>query len=193
METAEQELDNPIKNHLVCYQQMSVRWRKREQPISDAQRFRIQSDNVKLMEVLVSSEENMEVEQSLDKDASKELKRLDAKLNLMMSWIGQLLLQQQNLPPLQAVSLSPKGMQFTCDTQALAENDNLYMEMFLEPRYPQAFVTFAKVVQVVPNDKGDEVIARFQDLNEYNQLWLDKYVFQLHRRQVAARKQHTGK
>ena len=67
----------------------------------------------------------------------------------------------------------------------LRENDNLYLEMFLESRYPQAFITLAKVIQIKPQAEGDEVLVRFADLSEQNQQWLDKYVFQLHRRQVA--------
>jgi c-di-GMP-binding flagellar brake protein YcgR len=96
------------------------------------------------------------------------------------------MLQQQAVPSPKTVCLSSLGLQFPCDdAKDLRENDNLYLEMFLESRYPQAFITLAKVIQIKPQAEGDEVLVRFADLSEQNQQWLDKYVFQLHRRQVA--------
>ena len=193
-ESTLQEFDHPIKDHLVCYQQISLRWRKLEQPLADGQLFRLQNENTKLMEVLVSSDDVGDLEPPAEKESVNEIKRLDAKLNLLMGWIGQMLLQQQALPDPQTICLSPAGLQFSSnEDKVLGENDNLYIEMFLEPRYPQAFVTVAKVVQVISREEGDEVLVRFQNLNELNQHWLDKYVFQLHRRQVAlARKQNNN-
>ncbi len=194
-EFTQQEIEDPLKDHLVCHHQISLRWHKLDQPLSNGQYFRIQNDNRKLMEVIVSSEDIGDLEQAADKESAKEVKRLDAKLNLLMGWVGQMLLQQQAVPPPQTVSLSSVGLQFPCnDTKGLAENDNLYLEMFFETRYPQPFVTVAKVIQVKSQTGGDEVLVRFLDLSEQNQQWLDKYVFQLHRRQVAlTRKQTTAK
>jgi hypothetical protein len=193
-ESTQQDCEDPFKDHLVCYQQISLRWRKLNEPLSDGQYFRIQNDNIKLLEVLVSGEDVGDAEQSMDKDSMKEVKKLDAKLNLLMGWIGQMLLQQQAVPPPQTICLSSIGLQFSCDdVKELAENDNLYLEMFLESRYPQAFVTVAKVIQVKSRDGGDEVLVRFEDLSEQNQQWLDKYVFQLHRRQVALSRKQTGR
>jgi len=191
-EFTQQEFDHPIKDHLVCYQQISVRWRKLEHALNGGQLFRIQNDNIKLLEVLVSSEDIGDIEPPTEKEFNIEIKRLDAKLNLLMGWIGQMLLQQQAVPSPQTVCLSPKGLQFPSDdAKNLAENDNLYIELFLEPRYPQAFVVEAKVVEVNTGVDGDEVLVRFQHLSEQNQQWFDKYVFQLHRRQVALAKKQT--
>ena len=179
------DFDDPLEDHLVCSQPISLRWHKLHQSLSDAQCLRIQNDNIKLMEVLVSGDEG-DLEQAADKEYAKEIKRLDAKLNLLMGWVGQILLQQQAVPTPQSVRLSSGGLQFFCDdVEGLCENDNLYLEMFLESRYPQAFVTVAKVIQIKPQAGNNEVLVRFQELSEQNQQWLDKYVFQLHRRQVA--------
>jgi hypothetical protein len=185
-ESTQQEYEDPLRDHLVCCPQLSLRWRKLSQPLSDAEYFRIHNDNIKLMEVLVSGEDAGDVESAMDKDSMKEIKKLDAKLNLLMVWIGQMMLQQQAVPSPKTVCLSSLGLQFPCDdAKDLRENDNLYLEMFLESRYPQAFITLAKVIQIKPQAEGDEVLVRFADLSEQNQQWLDKYVFQLHRRQVA--------
>jgi hypothetical protein len=193
-ESAQQAVDHPLKDHLVCSQQIALRWHKLDKPLSDAQWCRIQTDNNKLMEVLVSSEDVAEMEQSTDKDSAKEIKKLDAKLNLLMAWIGQIILEKQALSPAQTVSLSAKGLQFhSDDTGALSENDNLYMELFLEPHYPQAFIALATVVQIIPGIEENDVLVKFQDINEQNQSWLDKYVFQLHRRHVALARKQTGR
>ena len=193
-EFTQEEFDHPIKDHLVCYQQISVRWRKLEHVLNDGQLFRIQNDNVKLMEVLISSEDIGDIESAAEKESNKEIKRLDAKLNLLMGWVGQMLLQQQAVPSPQTVCLSPKGLQFpSVDAKNLAENDNLYIELFLEPRYPQAFVVEGKVIQVNTGADSNEVLVRFQHLNDQTQQWLDKYVFQLHRRQVALAKKQTAR
>jgi hypothetical protein len=192
-ESTRHDFEDPLRDHLVCCTQISLRWRKLNQPLSDGQYYSFQNDNIKLMEVIVSGEDAGDVETSLDKDSMKEIKKLDAKLNLLMGWIGQMMLQQQTVPPPQTVCLSSSGLQFPWgDAKDLAENDNLYLEMFLESHYPQAFVTLAKVIQIKPQPEGDEVLVRFWDLSEQNQQWLDKYVFQLHRRQVALSRKQSG-
>jgi hypothetical protein len=194
-ETKPQEIEDPIKDHLVCYQQIPLCWRRLDQALSDSEHFNIHNDNARLMEVLVGSEDVRDIEATMDKDSMKEIKKLDAKLNLLMGWIGQLLQQQQHLPPAQMVCLSSRGLQFQSDDSnagALREEDKLYIEMFLEPSYPQAFTAVSEVVKVNPQvpSPGVEIVARFTELSEQNQLWLDKYVFQLHRRQVALSRKH---
>ena len=188
--------EDPIKHQLVCCQCIPMRLRKLERPLSDAQLLYMHSDNAKLMEVLVGSEDAAwDSEQAMDKDTMKEIRKLDAKLNLLMGWMGNLLLQQMNLPQAQNVSLSTQGLQFLMTKNSgsddlLRENDNLYMELFLEPRYPQAFTALAKVFRIDNTSLGADVTVKFKELSEQNQQWLDRYVFQLHRRQVAlSRKQ----
>ena len=195
-EPAHQELDDPIKDNLVCRQEIPLRWRKQEQPLGDGPWMMIHSENVKLMEVLVSGEDAADLEQQRDREVFKEIRKLDAKLNLMMSWMGRILWQQQEMPSLQVVNLSAKGLQFYVNANKtepqVAENDELFMELFLEPRYPQPFTTLAQVIQVIPQGGACEVSVRFIQLSEPNQQWLDKYVFRLHRRQVAmSRKAQT--
>jgi hypothetical protein len=194
-ETKPQVTDDPIKDHLVCYHQIPVRWRRLDQALSDGELFNIQSDNARLMEVLVGSEDIRDIEASMDKDSMKEIKKLDAKLNLLMGWIGQILQQQQHLPAAQTVYLSSRGLRFQSDASnasALREKDSVCIEMYLDPSYPQAFIAVSEVVKVNPQapSPSAEIVARFTQLSEQNQLWLDKYVFQLHRRQVALSRKH---
>jgi hypothetical protein len=194
-ETKSQVTDDPIKDHLVCYQLIPVRWRRQDQALSESELFNIHNENARLMEVLVGGEDIRDIEASMDKDSLKEMKKLDAKLNLLMGWIGQLLQQQLHLPPAQTVCLSACGLQFQSDDSnagALREDDNLCIEMFLDPSYPQAFTAVSEVVKVNPQapSPGVEIVARFTQLSEQNQIWLDKYVFQLHRRQVALSRKH---
>ena len=188
--------EDPVKNQLVCCQCIPLRWRKLEQALNDAQILSMQSDNAKLMEVLVGSEDAAwDADQANDKEAMKEMRKLDAKLNLLMGWMGRMLLQQMHVPGPQDISLSTQGLKFHLTknqdrADSLRENDNLYMEMFLEPRYPQAFITLANVFRIDNTSLGTDVTVGFKQLSEQNQQWLDRYVFQLHRRQVAmSRKQ----
>ena len=183
-EQSRHELEDPIKDNLVCHQEISLRWHKVERVLSDSQLMALQNENLKLMEVLVSGEDAIDIEQQRDREVFKEIRKLDAKLNLMMSWLGQILRHQQDVPQPQSVYITTKGLQFF-DNEVIAENDELFMELFLDPRYPQAFTTLAQVVHCNPQQQGQEVSVRFIHLDEQNQQWLDKYVFRLHRRQVA--------
>lgn len=187
-----QKTGDPFKDHLVCYQQIPVRWRKLDHALSDSELFNLHNENIRLMEVLVGGEDVRESDASMDKDSMKEIKKLDAKLNLLMGWIGMLLQQQQKLPVAQTVSLSSHGLQFQSDDRNLREDDNLCVEMFLEPSYPQAFTTVGKVVKVDPqvSSPGVQIVVLFAQLSEQSQLLLDKYIFQLHRRQVALSRKH---
>ncbi len=105
------------------------------------------------------------------------------------------MLQQMSAGALRGVCLSAQGLQFQSgfpgDSPApVSVNDDLFIELFLEPRYPQAFTAGAKVVRVDARTQFADVTARFTHMSELNQQWLEKYVFQWHRRQIAlSRKQ----
>jgi hypothetical protein len=190
------EIEDPLKENLVCRQEIPLRWRKLEGELSDSEIMMIHNDNLKFMEVLLSGEDTADVEQHRDKEVLKELHKIDAKLNLLMNWFSRIIWQQQEFPTPQTVDLSAKGLQFVHNDQGsgeeVVENDELFIEMFLEPRYPQPFITLAKVLRVNTQPQGREVLVRFIHLSEQTQEWLNKYVFRLHRRQVAlARKSHT--
>jgi hypothetical protein len=211
-ELSKHELEDPMKDSLVCHQEIPIRWRILDHAISDGEWMTIHNDNIKLMEVLINGDDTVDIEQQRDKEVFKEIRKLDAKLNLMMSWLGRILWQEQEMPALQTVSLSAKGMLFhngawnhrskdalpnrganelndrfnnLTKTPVIAENDELFMELFLEPRYPHPFTTLAKVFHVDSQNNGQELLVRFIHMSEQNQQWLDKYVFRLHRRQVA--------
>lgn len=188
---------HPLKDTLVCYQDMPFRWRKLDSAPGEAELLRIYSDNQRLMEVILSCDDTpLDSEQAMDKDGAKEIKRLEAKINLLLGWVGMVLQQQQQLPPSQEIVLSANGLKFFTDAQ-LSLNDQLMVELFIEPHYPQAFVVPATVIEVNSDNAGDtevkNVMVRFADASEMNQQWLDKYVFRLHRRQVAfSRKRQQG-
>jgi hypothetical protein len=189
------EAEDPLKDNLVCRQVIPLRWHKLNERMTDNQWMLIQNDNQRLMEVLLSGEDLIDIEQQRDKELYKEIRKLDAKLNLLMGWLGQIIGQQQPTPAPQSVNLSSKGLQFHSNLHGgtvIAENDELFMELFLEPRYPQPFIVVAKVIGVHPQNDGREFSVRFTQLSEQSQLWLDKYIFRLHRRQVAlTRKSQT--
>jgi len=190
----QQKYEDPFKDELHCRQEIPLRWNKMTHSLSDDQWMLIQNDNFRLMEVLIGGEDTLDPEQMRDREVFKEIRKLDAKLNLLMSWLGRIMWQQQETPSMQPISLSANGLRFYNDFQKnngdvknveLAENDELFMELFLEPRYPQPFTTLAKVVHINLQNARQELSVQFVHMNEQNRQLLDKYVFRLHRRQVA--------
>ena len=145
----------------------------------------IHDDNQKLMEVVLGHEDlHVDAEQFENKELYKEFKKLDAKLNLVMNWLGRSLAHQQGIPQAQHISLSAKGIKFNID-KVLAVNDDLFIELFIEPNYPQPYITVGKVVSVQSQGGSSEVVVSFGEFEDLEKQWLDKYVFRIHRREIA--------
>jgi hypothetical protein len=111
-----------------------------------------------------------------------EIQRLHAKLDLLLSAVAELAPRFLDRPPRQPLRLSWSGLRWPRDANTAAEGGQGWIELHLHPIVLQPLRWPARM------QAGDatEAEAVFLSTNEAAQLALERYVFQQHRRAVAA-------
>ena len=111
---------------------------------------------------------------------SPQLQRLEAKIDLGLQMLGQLLNANSPLPAQQEVLLSAQALAWLSTTPPPATD--LHLQLFIDSRIPQPLQLKARM----DGQQGDYWVARFVEVPEAVQDALDRAVFRWHRRQVQA-------
>lgn len=115
---------------------------------------------------------------------AQELTRVETKLNLLLSLVGQLLTVHFPLPPLKAAKLNPVGIEWITD-QGPHPGDFGIVEIYLNSSCPRALTFPGRVERVEATDNGYRISVQFLALSASNQERLEKIIFRHHRRRVA--------
>lgn len=115
-----------------------------------------------------------------DAEHASEFLRIEAKLNILMQLVGQLLQSRQSLPPMHRIRFTSDSLAWRVD-QPPAMGSLLLVSLFPEARIPLALTFEAKVVG--HEDMWLEV--DMHGLNEEEQAMWSRWVFRQHRRHVA--------
>lgn len=158
-----------------------VDWQKIQSlPVDNTQTA---SANLRLLNALNVLED---VPQDLEKSPQSltESIHLDAKLDLILGMLGELLHQQAKIPETSQVTVSAHILVLTEVTAASLPmvGDQLRIRLFLDTRYPQALVLFGAVSAVSATGFSLEI----SDLSDPVQEQLDKLIFRQHRRAIAS-------
>jgi Atypical PilZ domain, cyclic di-GMP receptor len=115
---------------------------------------------------------------------AQELTRVETKLNLLLSLVGQLVTVHFPLPPLKAVKLNPVGIEWITD-QGPRPGDFGIVEIYLNSSCPRALTFPGKVERVEVTGNGYRICVQFLTLSASIQERLEKIIFRHHRRRVA--------
>jgi len=140
------------------------------------------SANLRLLNALnIIEEAPQEFEKS--SQALTESAHLDAKLDLILGMLGELLHQQAKIPETSAVTVSAHVLSVSGVKSALlpVQGELLRVRLFLDTRYPQALVLYGTVSSVT----GTSFSLDLCHLGALVQEQLDKLIFRQHRRAIA--------
>jgi hypothetical protein len=111
--------------------------------------------------------------------------RLEAKVDLLLQWMGKLLLAQQPLPPATEFILGPEVVAWKCAT-TLKPGSLGVLSLYLAPNVPTPLMLPVEVISCADG----ETRAKLLHLTEDAQDWLDRTLFRYHRRALQARSQN---
>ncbi|HEB93021.1 MAG TPA: hypothetical protein ENI94_06065 [Gammaproteobacteria bacterium] len=120
-----------------------------------------------------------------EEDAQQEhWRRVEAKLDLMLSLLGEVLVGQRGLPVPRPVRL---GGDVLCidgvsDLPPAAAGDWLRVQLYLMPRIPRPLVVIA---EVLPSEVSTRLLLCLTGLPETTRDLLERFVFRQHRRAIA--------
>lgn len=159
--------------------QISVQWRSEAAPLA--------SQGVLLLRVLAqleSAQPHLEDDVSLD---SQRWQSLEARVDLCLNMLGQLLLRDIPLPPPTSLRLSASSAEWL-QGQALEVGSQGSLAMYLSPAVPQALILPAKIRHCQAEGDAWRVVAQFELQDAELLDWLDKTLFRRHRREIFERK-----
>ena len=117
---------------------------------------------------------------------SREVQRLDLKLNLVLDLVSSLVYRQAEIPPVSPVRMSALGLSWSGDVPAPGQT--VFLELYLQRGLPKPLCCYAEVVSGPQEYEASEARVRFIGLCGATRDWLEKLIFRQHRRDVAFRR-----
>lgn len=120
-------------------------------------------------------------------EVMKEITRLDAKLNLLLELVGDLLVSIQPLPGPVPVHLTARAVTWVA-RQSSSPGTRGEVHIYLNPELPRPVCLPGTVREALPVSDGTRMVVEFDPMPAGLDDLLEKFVFQWHRRQVADRR-----
>lgn len=137
--------------------------------------------NLLVLQALASLEaigKESETEHRIDHNIA----RLEAKLDLTLAMVGELLRRQMPLPAAVPIALASETIAWQ-SAQAIAAHTKGAVSLYLSARLPWPLML---PVEIIWSQDG-KVRAKLMHMSEEAQEWLDRTLFRHHRRAVHAR------
>jgi hypothetical protein len=165
---------------------LPIKWSVLAQLPSDGEMQRHYRDDEELLQnVLLSADVLSQDGDEEESDSAQEhFKRLEARLDLLLSLVTEMMSRNGNLPPAQAVTISGQGLCVQSGEAAdngINQQSLLKIELYLDPQFPRPLTLYAQPVDV----QAHEFTVKFSPMESQLQDLLDKYVFRQHRRAIA--------
>ena len=160
-----------------------VDWESIESFPVDLAQSQTASANLRLLSAL-NVLEDVPPEHEKSQQSSHESIHLDAKLDLILGMLGELLHQQAKIPDAALVTVSAHTLSLAgLNDASLPETGaSLRVRLFLDTRYPQALVLYG----TVSSRTAAGFSLKICNLGDLVQEQLDKLIFRQHRRAIAS-------
>lgn len=175
---------DPFARGLVYQGSIALRWQPAE-AVPDAQEdARLAESNEHTLRVLLTLDDHGPEAGDETMELSQNLARLEFKLNLTLDMVGELLSYYHDTPAPVSVHLGAEGLAWKAG-QALPVQQQGYVEVYLNARYPRPVILAARVQEVKKLPDGFEITALFGNIGAAVRELLQKIIFRHHRRSIA--------
>lgn len=159
---------------------------------SDGECHRLNRANEELLQhLLLLDEAPQDTEEKEEGGGQEHIIRLEAKIDLLLGLVTEMMAGNGNLPERHDVTLGAHGIIVQggpVEVKALKVGMPLRVRLYLAPQFPRPLELFGNVAAT----QGEDFTVTYNPLEEGLQSLLDKYVFRQHRRAIAmARRRET--
>lgn len=147
----------------------------------DGHLAQINESNEWLLRANLSLNDKPDIEES--NEASAEIQRLDLKLNLVLSLIGEVLAKQLDIPSATEAKLTAHSLQWQGEQQYQTGN-LLRLSVYINAELPKSLQLYGRVV----SSDVEWTEVEFIGVNQAVKDWLEKLIFRHHRRTIAQSK-----
>lgn len=170
---------------LVYEAKLHLRWRPAD---TDYSVNDMRAANAFTLQLLKTLEEHP-VERREDKPWAHEIQRLEAKLDLLLTLVTRLQHGEQAPPPEVPVRLYAAGLDWV-DASPPAAGARVRLDLFVHDRGFPPLHLLAEISSVTASAEGEWVRAKFVELDDDLEDWLERFIFQGHRKSVAQQHRH---
>ncbi len=146
-------------------------------------------NNISLLRALAAIDVVTPEHETHVESTHKALERVEAKMDVVLLMMEQLMGLNKPLPPETQVSMFSTRLIWVEHGTAPAVGQSVVVDLYLNVRLPQALHLPVIVKELQPQEKGVKVIAEFLDMTEDFDEWLTRTLFRYHRRALQASKQ----
>lgn len=174
-----------LGHQVFCDDELGLAWVGADELPAEAVLARLNARNEVVLRTLSLVEEHDET-QAEDGERA-EIHRLEAKVNLALELLAELVTQRATPLPPRSLRFNSKGLCWLAD-EAPDVNALLLIECHVLPAWPVPLKLYARVRHVENADGRRRVCSALEGLSEGAAIWLDKLVFRRHRRAIAQRR-----
>jgi hypothetical protein len=174
----------------LCYEdRLPLAWQKLADPGNSGVLARLQADNESLMR-LVDAMQTHHVETDDRGGMQPELARLEHKIDVLLTMVGQIREQQIQMPEARDMALYADGLALALmSPDELLPGTAVIISLYLDPSLPRPLQLAGNVENVSTLDDGTSwVFVRYGGLGESVQEAIERLIFRHHRRAVAMAK-----
>lgn len=141
--------------------------------------------NISLLRGLATLESAaLDREHDGDSPLNKTLERLESKLDIALSMLARVTMQNVLLPAPVPVTLSARSVEWLSDLPLPTAQEKVLISLYLSPRLPEPLQLHAEVVTTA---SGRCVVHLLDDDEEFDE-WMTRTLFRYHRRGLQARR-----
>lgn len=186
------EPTDPLGAGLHYEDRLPLRWQPAIPPVADGGLSHVDEANAEFLRVMAAIEEHFPEPAEEHPEIAHEMRRLESKVDLLLSMVSRLLVRQRPLPEAVPLRLSATGIEWL-SSQAPAEGDHVQLELYLCRDFPLPLLLTGKVMQVTAEASSRRITVIFEGLGVTVRDWVDKIIFRQHRRRIARSRRGMSK
>ena len=141
--------------------------------------------NISLLHGLATLESaSLDREHDGDTPLNKALDRLESKLDIALSMLARVTMQNVQLPAPVPVTLAARNLEWLSDQSLPVMQEKVLISLYLSPRLPEPLQLHVLIVSA----NSGRCIAQFLDEDEEFDEWMTRTLFRYHRRGLQARR-----
>lgn len=176
-------------NGVYYHSEMPVAWQAGTPPSAAVLLQWMHTDAVVLYALAGMESQPSQRDAELSNDMEKKLDRVEAKVDLALNLLFNLLAQHTTKPKTCPVTLSASAIEWVSNGAA-PEMGDIVISLFIDPRLPQPLLLPANVRETEAVAAGTRIVADFTHLSDEVGDCLERTVFRNHRRHIQA--MHSG-
>lgn len=173
----------PLEGRLHWSGRVPLQWRVLQHPPNPGERARVEERNTTLLNALDLVEEGAGHHQEEPSPMVAQLERLEAKFDLVITLLSEILLPDEIAPQTVALRMSARGVAFET-AEPVAPGTLVELSVHFSASLPRPVVLYG---EVVPGEPGEErqLSVAFRDTGSAVKERLERLVFRRHRRSIA--------